>query len=60
LRTYVIATGVVFGLLTVAHIWRLVVEPHLGSDPWFLLFTVVAASLSGAAWWVARRPVPPR
>ena len=55
LRTYVIATGVVFGLLTLAHIWRIVVEPRLATDPWFILVTLVAASLSVAAWWVARR-----
>ncbi len=55
MRTYVIATGVVFGLLTLAHIWRLAVEPHLATDPWFMLFTVVAASLSVAAWRVTRR-----
>ena len=55
MRTYVIATGVVFGLITVAHIWRLVVEPHLAIDLWFMLLTVVAASLSVAAWRVIRR-----
>ena len=55
MRTYVIATGAVFGLLTLAHIWRLVVEPHLATDPWFMLFTVAAASLSVAAWRVSRR-----
>jgi hypothetical protein len=60
LRTYVIATGVVFGLLTLAHAWRLVIEPHLATDPWFILFTVVAAFLSVAAWWVARRAPPPK
>jgi hypothetical protein len=55
LRTYVIATGVVFALLTLAHVWRLFVEPHLARDPWFILATLVAASLSVAAWRVARR-----
>ena len=54
MRTYIIATGVVFGLLTLAHIWRLFVEPHLARDPWFILTTLVAGSLSVAAWWVAR------
>ena len=55
MRAYVIATGVVFALLTLAHVWRLFVEPHLATDPWFMLATLVAASLSVAAWWVARR-----
>jgi multisubunit Na+/H+ antiporter MnhE subunit len=59
-RTYVIATGVVFGLITVAHVWRLVVEPHLLREPWFMLLTLVAAGLAVAAWRVARRTSPPR
>jgi uncharacterized membrane protein len=37
LRTYVIAAGIVFGLITLAHIWRIFVEPHLATDPWFIL-----------------------
>jgi hypothetical protein len=60
LRTYVIVTGVVFSLLTIAHIWRLFVEPQLATDAWFILFTLVAAFLSVAAWQVARRAAPPR
>jgi hypothetical protein len=55
MRSYVIATGVVFGLLTLAHIWRLFVEPQLATDPSFILITLVAASLSVAAWFVTRR-----
>lgn len=54
LRTYVIVAGVVFSLLTLVHIWRLVVEPHLATDPWFMLATLVAAGLAIGAWWVAR------
>jgi hypothetical protein len=58
LRTYVIVAGVVFSLLTLAHIWRLAVEPHLATEPWFMLATVVAAALAVAAWWVARPARP--
>ena len=43
MRTYVMATGAIFGLLTVVHLWRLVGERHLGKDPWFLLFTALGA-----------------
>jgi len=43
MRSYVVATGVVFGLLTLAHLWRIVEEPHLASDPWFILITITAA-----------------
>jgi hypothetical protein len=55
-KTYVIATGVVFALLTLAHVWRVFEEPHLASDPWFVLTTIVSAALAVAAWRVARRP----
>jgi hypothetical protein len=53
-RTYVIATGVLFGLLTVAHVWRMFEEPHLATDPWFLLVTITIAALGVVAWRVAR------
>jgi len=46
MRTYLIVTSVIFGLITVAHIWRVVVEnPHLAVEPWFILLTAVSASL---------------
>ena len=60
MRTYVIATGVIFGLITMAHIWRLAVEPHLLWEPWFMLLTLVAAGLAVAAWRVTRRTSSPR
>jgi len=56
MKAYVVATGVVFALLTVVHLWRIIEEPHLASDPWFILATVVSAALSVTAWLVARRP----
>jgi hypothetical protein len=55
MRSYVIVAGVLFGLLAVVHLWRMVVEPHLARDPWFLLMTIAAAALSIAAWRVVRR-----
>lgn len=46
MRTYVITTGAVFGLLTLAHLWRIVGEnPHLASDPFFIAITAVSAAL---------------
>ncbi|HET7038746.1 MAG TPA: hypothetical protein VFH97_02600 [Gemmatimonadales bacterium] len=56
MRRYVIVTGVTFGLLAAAHVWRMVREPHLATDPWYLALTVAAALMSLAAWRVARRP----
>jgi hypothetical protein len=36
MRPYVITTGTVFGLLVVAHVWRVVEEgPGLAREPWF-------------------------
>jgi hypothetical protein len=51
MRIYVITTGVVFGLLTVAHIWRGVQEHHLATEPWFILITLATAVL---CLWAAR------
>ena len=45
MRIYVITTGVVFGLLTVAHIWRGFQERHLATEPWFILITLATAAL---------------
>jgi hypothetical protein len=46
MKTYVITTGAVFGLLTAAHIWRvLAAEPHLAKDPFFVLITIATAAL---------------
>ncbi len=58
MRSYVIVAGVVFGLLAVVHLWRMVEEPHLARDPWFLLATIAAGALGLAAWRVVRRSRP--
>ena len=54
MRAYVMTTGAVFGLLTLAHLWRIIVERHLATDPIFILITVIAASLCVWAWRVLR------
>ena len=59
MRGYVITTGTIFGLLTAAHVWRIIVEPHLATHHSYILITVAAAALSGWACrllWLARRP----
>jgi len=56
MRTYVIVTGVVFGLLTAAHVLRLFVEPHLVRDPWFVGATAISTILSLMAWRIGRGP----
>jgi len=40
MKAYVITTGALFGLLTLAHIWRAIDERHLATDPWYILITV--------------------
>jgi len=51
MKAYLITTGTVFGLITLAHIWRMFAEgSHLAMDPFFLLLTFVAAALSFWAW----------
>jgi hypothetical protein len=54
----VIVAGVVFALLTLVHVWRIAVEPHLAREPWFLLTTVASALLCVGAWRVSRRAPP--
>ena len=56
MKAYVMTTGVLFGLLTVAHLWRVLEEgPHLATDPWYVLITLVTAALCLWAWRLLRR-----
>jgi len=54
-KAYITTTGVVFGLVTLAHIWRAFAEGHLATDPWFILITAATAGLCFWAWLVLRR-----
>jgi hypothetical protein len=45
-KAYVLTSGLLFGLLTLVHVWRVMEEgPGLASDPWYVLITLVAAAL---------------
>jgi hypothetical protein len=56
MKAYVITTGAVFGLITLAHIWRAIEEgPHLATDPWWILLTIAAAGLCVWAVRLLRR-----
>jgi hypothetical protein len=55
MKAYIITTGAIFGLITLAHFWRIAEEPHLAKDPFFLVLTVAAAALCVWAWRVLRR-----
>jgi hypothetical protein len=51
MRAYVLTTGILFALLVAAHVWRFFEErTSLGSEPHFLIASVIAAGLSGWAF----------
>ena len=56
MKAYLLVTGSLFGLVGVAHLLRLVIEPGhtLSSDPWFFGGNVALFVLGGgvAAWAV--------
>jgi len=59
MKAYLITTGILFGLLALAHFLRTVVEwSRLAADPWFVVqgpgIGVVAAALCFWAWRLLR------
>jgi hypothetical protein len=59
MRVYLWTTGAVFGLVTAAHVWRVIAErPSLATEPSFVLLTLAAAGLGLWAWRLLRR-LPP-
>ena len=55
MKTYTITTGILFGLLTVVHVWRAIEEwDHLGTDPWYWLITAAAGAMGVWAWRAVR------
>ena len=59
MKIYVISTGAIFGLLTLAHVWRMFLEPHLAKEPWFILITLIALALSLWSWFALKRSLRP-
>lgn len=55
MKAYVVTTGTLFGLITLAHLWRMVEERRLATEPWYVLITVAAAALSVWAFRASRR-----
>ncbi len=46
MKAYVMTTGALFGLITLAHLWRMVAEDrHLATNPLYILLTILAAAL---------------
>ncbi len=59
MRAYLLTTGIVFGLLTLAHLWRIAAEgAHLLTNPWWVAITLGAGALAVWAWrlWRQSRP----
>ena len=54
MKPYLITTGSLFTLLTVIHIWRMTVERHLATDPWYIAITLASATLGFWAWRLLR------
>ena len=55
MRAYVMTTGTIFGLVTLAHVWRMVEERQLATTPWYIAITAASAALAVWAWWVRKR-----
>ena len=56
MKAYIITTGVIFGMITVAHLLRFVTEgSRLATEPLFILLTLLSAALCIWAWLVLRR-----
>ena len=58
MKPYLLTTGVVFALLTLAHVTRIVAEGvHVAANPWFVFTTLASAALSLWAWRLLRNSV---
>ena len=63
MKAYVLTTGLIFGLLTVAHLFRIILENrHLVADPFFILLTMFSASLcaTSSSFNLLSQPPSPR
>jgi len=59
MKTYVLTSGGIFGLIVAAHALRLLAEgAHVIRDPAFVLFTAIAAVMFAWAVRVARSGHP--
>ena len=56
MKAYLVTTGVIFGLVVVAHVCRMFSEGlRLAADPFFAGLTLLSAGLSVWAWRLLRR-----
>jgi hypothetical protein len=55
MKFYVIITGAIFALITISHVVRMFIEPHVLTEPIWLLLTLISAALAIWAVVVLRR-----
>ena len=48
-------TGTVFGLITTVHVWRMIEDRHMATEPWYILITVATGVLCLWAWRLVRQ-----
>ena len=58
MRAYIATTGILFVLLTAAHVVRAFQETHLVREPWFWLVTVIPGVLAVWALRLFRQAAP--
>jgi hypothetical protein len=55
-KTYLITSGVIFGLIPVLHVWKAIAEgPQTAENPFFWALTALAAGMCVWAFWLASR-----
>ena len=60
MKLYLITTGVIFGLITVAHVAKVFAEGlRLAREPLFILLTLLAAGMCLWAGWLLRNSSRP-
>ena len=56
MNAYLITSGAIFGLVTIAHLVRMILENrHLATDPPYILLTILSAGLCFWAFALLRR-----
>jgi hypothetical protein len=56
MKAYIITSAAIFGLITMAHLLRVVMEgSRLATEPVYILLTLGSAALSVWGWYVLRQ-----
>jgi len=55
MRAYTLITGVIFALVTIAHLVRMARESQVLTEPLYILLTFLTAALTGWAVYLLRR-----